>query len=274
MTEQSIVLRDFYQIRLYHVKGELNPSSWSWQKEPHSHDHMELAVHIAGNMDILAEGNLYRHYGGEIRLYASGELHCGILHTKQNMEWYQLMIPLDFLNCKDGKALSGIFFERAFGEGNVIYSKRYEEIVRIFQNIFELYETREPLFECYCRSALVNLLCLVKLGGNRKKADIRKDSALQKILNLICTEYCELTTVREIAERTHFSVSYINKIFREQLCISPYQFLLCKKFNEAKRALKEGKNVTEACQIAGFHDYSNFITAFRRRFGVTPNRYV
>jgi len=273
MQENLISFKDFYGIEIYHVDKVITPEAGDFPKVPHSHDYFELSVHIKGELDIFAEENLYHLCGGEIRIYSSGELHCGIVRKKESAEWYQIKIPPSFLEYSDGKDLMRIFFDRRFGEGNVIYSAHFGEIVGILRGLYAFRGERDFLWEHYCRSQLVVLLCLLNHGENHKKAESDRNSPLQKILNLIYRDYRELMTVGDIAARTHFSVSYINKLFRENLCISPYQFLLSKKFNEAKKRLKEGESVTEACQSSGFRDYSNFITAFRKRYGITPNRY-
>ncbi|MBQ8496087.1 MAG: helix-turn-helix transcriptional regulator [Clostridia bacterium] len=274
MQEKLIMLKDFYGIEIYHFDKVLTPDAWDFPKTPHSHDYFELSVHIKGELDIFAEENLYHLCGGEIRIYSSGELHCGIVRKKETAEWYQIKIPTEFMNFSDGEKLLHIFLDRKFGEGNVICSEHYEDIVAILKNIYAFSDADGFLWEDYCKSQVIVLLCLLNHTENNKKAESDRNSALQKILNLIYSDYCDLMTVGDIAKRSHFSVSYINKLFREKLCISPYQFLLSKKFNEAKKALKEGKSVTEACQSAGFQDYSNFITMFRKRYGITPNRYV
>ena len=273
MQKNHICLENFYGIELYHICDILRSETASLQNTPHSHDYFELTLHISGELDIFVEDSIYHLCGGEVRLYASGELHYGIKRKEELSEWYQIKIPPCFLEYPEGRLLMRIFLDRKFGEGNVFVSAYYEEMVSVLKNIFAFYGANDPFAECYAKYGILQLLCLVNQAENNKKAEAYGSSALQTVLNLIGKEYRELMTVGDIAVRSHFSVSYINKLFQKHLCISPYQFLLGKKFDAAKKALKEGASVTDACLTAGFHDYSNFITMFKRRYGVTPYHY-
>lgn len=273
MQENQIYLGNFYGIEVYHVCEMMTSENRTLQNTPHSHDYFELSIHVKGEVDIFVEDALYHLCGGEVRLYASGELHYGIKRKNGFSEWYQIKIPPCFLECPEGRALLHIFLDRKFGEGNVFVSSYYDEMVSILKNMFAFYSEKNALAECYAKSGVLQLLCLLNQAGNNKKAETNNDSALQTILNLIGREYRELMTVGDIAERSHFSISYINKLFQRHLCISPYQFLLGKKFDAAKKALREGMSVTDACLAAGFRDYSNFITMFKKRYGVTPYHY-
>ena len=273
MQKNHIRLEDFYGIEIYHVHDALGTESVSLQNTPHSHDYFELTLHISGELDIFVEDAIYRLHGGEVRLYASGELHYGIKRKKAPSEWYQIKIPSCFLEYAEGGLLMRIFLERRFGEGNVFVSAYHDEMVSILKNAFAFYHAENPFAQSYAKYGILQLLCLVNQAENNQKAEAYSSSALQTVLNLIGREYRDLMTVGDIAMRSHFSVSYINKLFQRHLCISPYQFLLGKKFDAAKKALKEGRSVTDACLAAGFHDYSNFITMFRKRYGVTPYHY-
>ncbi len=270
--EQHILLSDFYQISLAHIKGVLQRSAWD--PTAHSHDHFELFVHIKGHIQIFVEENRYSLSGGEIRFYSAGELHGGDLGGDEEIEWYQINIPAAFLSAPNGKALTRIFWDRKFGTGNVIRSQKQEEIVSMLENAFALYKNNDPLAMCYAQTVVVGLLCLIYADENRlSSAAEKRTPALEKIFDMIYHDFANLSSVYDIAERTHFSVSYINKLFHTHVGVSPYQFLLGKKLDEAKKALKNGKSVTEAARLAGFRDYSGFITLFRKRFGVTPHKY-
>ncbi|MBQ9747237.1 MAG: helix-turn-helix transcriptional regulator [Clostridia bacterium] len=270
--ETRMELHDFYHVTLVHMRGCQKQSAWNGM--PHAHDHYELSVHIRGALQIFAEENSYLLSGGEIRLYGAGELHCGIVRDEEEMEWYQINIPTAFCSYPDGEALTRIFRERRFGTGNVIRLKRQEEVVSMLKTAFDLYRERSLFAACYAKSALLAILCLVGTDDERLPYAAEKRSpALERILEIIRTEYAGLYTVGDLASRTHFSVSYINKLFRTQVGVSPYQFLLEKKLVEAKRHLRDGVSVTESARLVGFRDYSGFITLFRRRFGVTPHQY-
>lgn len=267
---EIITMKDFYGIWLVHVKGEID--SASWRTMPHSHEHHELFVHLSGEMDIYAENNMYRLVGGEIRFYSAGELHGGLLKSR-SAEWFQICLPPAFSAFSDAKALTALFTERTFGEGNVFVSRRQDELVRLLYELFGYYQNKHPLRDVFGKSTLVRILCLLCDPNERIERERHHIRVLNKLIETVNEHFDTIETVGDLCELTHYSASYVGRLFRENLDISPYQFILGKKLNEAKNALKAGKSVMEAAELAGFRNYSNFITLFRKRFGVTPNKY-
>ncbi|MBO5197845.1 MAG: AraC family transcriptional regulator [Lachnospiraceae bacterium] len=271
MSEESILLEHFYHIKLVYVNRELFPSSW--EKIPHSHEQCELFIHLQGEIDIYAEKNMYHLSGGEIRIYSAGELHCGTIARQQHMEWYQISIPPEFRACPEAEKLMELFVNREYGVGNVFLSRHQERIAELISEAFDWYRKEKPLWECYCASAVLQILCLLNNAGDRVERMLQSNAAFQKILGVIHSNYQSLETIQDICELTHYSASYINRLFRENINISAYQFLLGKKLDEAKKALRTGRRVTEACETAGFGSYSNFITLFRKKLGITPKKF-
>ncbi len=268
--KEVITLYDFYGIWLVHVKGEIDPVSW--RTMPHSHEHHELFVHLSGEMEIYAENNMYHLSGGEVRFYSAGELHGGLLKSR-SAEWFQICLPPSFNDFADAKALTLLFTERTFGIANVFVSKRHNEIVRLLSEIFACYKNDTLLRSVFCKSALIRILCLLGDPAERIERDRHHIEVLNELIEIVNAHFDTIETVGDLCELAHYSTSYISRLFRENLDISPYQFLLGKKLNEAKNALRSGKNVMEAAELAGFRNYSNFITLFRKKFGVTPHKY-
>lgn len=290
MSVNIITLNNFYNIRLVHVKETRLPSPAD--RIPHSHDHCELFVHITGNMDIFAEKTTYHVSGGEIRMYSAGELHCGNIGQKQQVEWYQIDFPPEFMEFEGSGDLMKLFFDREFGVGNVFVPEDHAEICRLLEEIFTCSE-EDALTGHFQQSALIQVLCRAcrayaqaqkarqaELVGvytmehsMEKISSERKKDTLYQIIEIVNQQYAQINTVEELCSLAHYSPAYINRIFREGMNMSPYQFLIGKKLNEAKKVLRAGGTVAEACEYAGFRDYSNFITLFKRKFGMTPKKY-
>lgn len=277
MPNKIIVLEDFYHIRLVHVKEIRRPTPND--RIPHSHDHCEMFIHIAGNMDIFAEKNTYHLSSGEIRIYAAGELHCGHINKEQYVEWYQIDFPPEFSEFEGSAEFLKIFFEREFGTENVFLAKDHEKICELLREIFACKED-DLISKYFYQSAIIQILCRTwyaakssRQAKEQEKIIDNKRNVLHEIIDIINEEYAQINSIEELCSRTHYSSSYINRIFREGMNLSPYQFLIGKKLNEAKKQLKSGASVAEACEDAGFQNYSNFITLFKKKFGITPKQY-
>ena len=254
-------------IKIFHISGCIKKDFWS--EAYHSHEHAEIFVHVLGKMELFIENKVYAHTGNEIRLYAPWELHFGKADFDQNMEWYQISIDNDFL--KSNPSLANIIVNREKGIGNVFVSKKHDTVVSLLDEIFAKKES--DLWEHYFLSNVIKILCILNEPENNIDAKQGKNECIQEILEIINQRLTHIKTVENISELTHFSPSYIHRLFRINLNITPHQYIIMKKLSVAKELLEKGCTVTHACYDSGFSDYSNFITIFRKHFGTTPSRF-
>lgn len=90
----------------------------------------------------------------------------------------------------------------------------------------------------------------------------------------IDSHLAEPLTVDALAARACLSPSTFSRVFRETLGSGPYQYVKEARLDHARRLLEDGRcTVADAAHQVGYVSVSNFIKAFRRRFGVTPGSY-
>ena len=255
------------KIVIHHVNGHIKKDFWS--ESYHSHEHAEIFIHVLGQMELFIENNIYCHSGNEIRLYAPWELHFGKADLDQDMEWYQISINNVFL--KSNPSLADKIVNREKGIGNVFVSKKHETIISLLKEIFA--SQGSELYKYYFTSNVIKILCILNEPENNIDAKQGKNECFQGILETIDQNLPLMKTVENISKLTHFSSSYIHRLFKTNLNITPHQYIVMKKLSLAKQLLEKGYSITDACFDAGFSDYSNFITIFRKHFGITPRRF-
>ena len=255
------------EIVLHHAKGLIKRDFWS--ESYHAHDHAEVFIHVSGEMELFIENNVYYHGANEIRIYAPGELHFGKSDRDQDMEWYQISIEPSFLEAYP--ALAHRIVNRPKGCENVFISTKHEAILSLIEEIFKKYNT--PLGEHYLLANIIKILCILNERENNVEVKMGKNECLQRILEAVNKNLMSIKTVDDITELTHFSSSYIHQLFKKHLNITPHKYVIMKKMSKAKELLSKGASVSEACFLSGFDDYANFITSFKRHFGVTPKNH-
>ncbi len=251
-------------IKIHYVNGYITKDFWN--ESYHSHEHAEIFVHISGKMQLFIENKVYYHCGNEVRLYAPWELHFGKADFDQDMEWYQISLDPSFL--KSYPMLANIIIVRDKGTRNVFISKKHENIVSLLEEIFEKRET--PLEQHYLFANVIKILCILNESENNIDVNQGKNECLQGILEITNKNLTHIKTVENISSLTHFSCSYIHRLFKNNLNITPHQYILMKKLAIAKNLLEKGATIYDACFNSGFSDYSNFITIFHKHFGITP----
>lgn len=78
-------------------------------------------------------------------------------------------------------------------------------------------------------------------------------------------------TLKELADRLGASISTLQRYFKANHQVTLKEYVRNQKLELARRALIfERKSIGEASYIAGYNHVSNFATAFRKYFAVTP----
>lgn len=84
----------------------------------------------------------------------------------------------------------------------------------------------------------------------------------------------EQISIAEMAERCSLSSSHFNRLFRSLLKMSPSEYLLSLRVQEARRMLADpSKSLANISVSAGFFDQSHFSKRFKKATGLTPTEY-
>ena len=101
-----------------------------------------------------------------------------------------------------------------------------------------------------------------------------RNAVLTQIKQYLDENYRTPVSLNELAYMAHFSVIYLNSIFRRQYGISLYKYQTQLRMKEALRLLKEGLPPGETAKRTGFSDQRYFSRIFRRYYNVAPSQYL
>jgi len=271
MKSKTVTLKNFYDIKITHIKGIITPEFFG--TAAHTHDHCEIFVHLKGELDILVNESFYHVSEKCIRMYNSEELHYGKSSFPQDMEWYQISFPQHFLKQENYKSILPVLYGRKPGEKNVFFTSEFGAITKLLSDSFEYFITNNPLWELYFQSNIIKLMCILNENKYNSFLITSENLILNEIINVIYNDFRHISSVQDLGNIISYSTSYIYRLFKEHMDITPYRFICDKKLNEAKIMLKNGFTIAQACDYAGFNDYTNFITLFKKSFGITPKKY-
>ena len=95
-----------------------------------------------------------------------------------------------------------------------------------------------------------------------------------RVRNLALSRPSHNFSVEEIAEHFKLSAGLFGKKFKRENGISPADFVLRVKFEEAIKRLKDSSgSITEISHALGFSSSQYFATVFKRYFGKTPKQF-
>jgi AraC-like DNA-binding protein len=78
----------------------------------------------------------------------------------------------------------------------------------------------------------------------------------------------------DLCALTGLSKYHLLHIFTLQKGISPYNYLITVRINNAKKLLEQGIPLIEAAMRTGFSDQSHFTNYFKKYIGLTPKQYA
>lgn len=81
--------------------------------------------------------------------------------------------------------------------------------------------------------------------------------------------------ISTLAKASHVSETYFRRVYGEHFGISPVKALSELRFGYAIRLLSTGYyKISEVAWLSGFSDAKYFRSAFRKRYGVPPSKYI
>jgi AraC-like DNA-binding protein len=95
------------------------------------------------------------------------------------------------------------------------------------------------------------------------------------ILDFLNENYADDLTLEEIASYTGRSLATFKRDFKKISDLTPQKWLIRKRLQQAHELLTDSnKKITDVCFEVGFKNRSHFTTAYKKHYGVAPNKFV
>ena len=191
------------------------------------------------------------------------------------IDHHKITNTLNFLNEKYPKEGTNNFWQldqsNFFFENNAEMASIISKLINICQssNIF-----KDTLADLSLQELLVKIVQSQALKGIALETTLPKNSVLEQVITYIRVNISQKLELKEIARRSGLSTSTLYRLFKNELGVSPIEFIILEKIKVAKQYLKD-KNVyiKNVSYEAGFEDSNYFIRMFKHYEGITPKQY-
>lgn len=86
--------------------------------------------------------------------------------------------------------------------------------------------------------------------------------------------YEQPINLNRLSQEAYLSKYHFLRVFKKTYRITPHQYLLRRRIDQAKDSLRENKlNVSEICYLTGFESPGSFSSLFKREVGMSPSQY-
>lgn len=236
-----------------------------FQIDSHCHDCCEIYVNLTGDVSFMVEDTLYPGVARRRdRHKAVGAPPLRVSQRPAHKHYWLLFSA-------ENEALYPHFFGREPGRQNLISlpPDQKEELIALCQSLLE---NKEDDLGRYADFFAMQRLLAKGVPHSPARTDALPKELAAMLEYASGAAFSELSTAN-LAESGHVSVSTAERLFREYTGMTPLKYITEKRFDKARTLLKNGKNVTEAALESGFCDSSYFILQFRKRYGITPNKF-
>lgn len=97
---------------------------------------------------------------------------------------------------------------------------------------------------------------------------------IKKVLQFIEQHLGENIDINQLAKLTSWKTDHFTRIFKAQMNVTPYNYILSKRISKAQILLSETKlTISEIASELGFSTHSSFSTAFKKAIHQTPETY-
>lgn len=267
ITDGEYVKRGYLKedYKVFHIKDKRKENF-----EFHYHEFSKIIFFISGDVKYNIEGKEYQLEPYDVLLVKSGDIHRPIINENEMYERIVIWI--------DDKYLTSIKLSKCFEAAD---SKGIHVIKTADNNLFKLADTLsnsnhdDYAAEQFNNAVLTQILILITrriMNNDVVTAVFKSDKQIDTIISFINSNLDKKLTVNDISDKFFISRYYLMHKFKECTGKTVYSYIQSKKLLKALNNINSGMTAKQACFESGFGDYSVFLKAFKKEFGVSPSK--
>ena len=236
-------------------------------------DLFSVFILLDGEIDYIIEGNHLRLFPKDMLFVGNNELHRSVFKEGHACEYILLMVNLDFFIKHNCTELSEMFFNRLRGADNVLKadcvltSGLYDIIKRL-----DGYTKEEKPNLAVVSSVIIELLYNLDRRVAKSGKQHYKQEKIREIIDYINNHFTEKLSLENVAARFYLTRQYLCRLFKQSTGFTVNKYIAYKRIVLVRELHLGGMPLSEACEKAGFGDYSAFYRAHYKIMNESPRR--
>lgn len=241
----------------------------------HSHFFWEILYCFGGSVEYLLGTRRYQVRAGDIIVIPPNVGHCPLLSEHFEAPYRRAVL---WMNPEITAFSPGGLADDSQQEAYLLRTTgtRWDVLEEYFRRGCLEAEREAKNHELFlfgnalCINALLNR---ARIENDDPDVLSEKKDLLDEIISYIEKHLADKITLADTAHHFLVSESTIGKVFRNQMDVSFYRYVIQRRLLLAKKMIRAGTPLDEIYGRVGFGDYSSFYRAFKREFEVSPNQY-
>lgn len=264
--------------RLFHIRDRVE-----LELNYHYHEFDKIVVFLTGNVTYVVESKAYFLKPWDIVLVPHGQIHRPIIDTNEHYERIALWMNADYLR---DSSIGGDDLRQCFAKAEeknfaLIRSDSAGRVtlMKLLNGVESAMKSKEFGHETMYRTSFLQFMVelnRISAGDDTDKntAAFRSDPKLDEIIAHINANLGSDLSLDSIAKQFYISKSYLMHKFKETTGCSAHRYIQQKRLILAADLIREGLPVADAGARCGYGDYSAFLRAFKKLYGVNPSDVV
>lgn len=262
--------------RKTHTTAEQKP----YAANCHYHDAYELFLFLNGKASMYYDDEYHPINPGDLYIIPPKVPHGAACYDTKVYDRLVVNVREELLKELSTEWTNLFDFLQKNAEGKIkVVNLNAKAQKRLIQMIEEMPQENEEKFgsdvELKARAALL----LVELSRMVSEYHVQagkkaRPKLVESIVDYVTEHLTEPISLEMLSNKFFISSKYISSVFRKNMGMTLREYIISKRVEHAKKLLSEGKNVSEACELSGFGDYSNFIRTFTQIAGISPGKYA
>ena len=114
-------------------------------------------------------------------------------------------------------------------------------------------------------------LCEINEKSATMHSKYKQNEMIAPVIEYITRNLSKSMSVEEIAKANHISTSSLAHLFKKEMNIPIYQYIIKKRLILAHRKISDGELASTAAIECGFNDYSGFYKQYKKLFNCSPS---
>ena len=255
--------------RLFHINDQTK-KDFSY----HYHDFHKIIVFISGKVTYHIEGKAYHLKPRDILLVSQGAIHKPEIDPSVPYERYIFWIR-DDLSCQELNTCFQKANDRSFNlvRADSALQERLKDLLPEIEQTLQ----NKHFGDTVLRNALFTQFMIyinrifLRTSSSPDKKTYSSDTQVEQLLKYINRNLSENLSIDQLANRFFFSKYHMMRKFKNETGYTIHNYITSKRLLMARSLISQGMPVMKAAQASGFHDYTTFVRAYKKRFGKAPS---